>query len=172
MNLEERPEPYPIGKCIIYKLKDRDEFAGYFEGTLTENFTICSQGALIVFPNGCYFEGLSEKEGVYLNETTGLRYQGGWADETPSGFGKEKSNKGSYEGNYEKGCKHGKGKFTWADGSFYEGEFVKGVFEGHGVLVNQKERYSYAGEFKSGTRNGHGKEKHRNEEYEGKTHLT
>jgi hypothetical protein len=31
------------------------------------------------------------------------------------------------------GKKYGKGKFTWSDGSYYEGDFVDGNFHGYGV---------------------------------------
>ncbi len=43
--------------------------------------------------------------------------------------------KWTYEGDYVKDKKHGKGKLTWPDGSSYEGDFVEDAFEGDGVKV-------------------------------------
>ena len=45
---------------------------------------------------------------------------------------------GKYEGQFLKGKKHGYGKFTWADGSYYEGEYKNDQKEGDGRLYNKK----------------------------------
>lgn len=39
-----------------------------------------------------------------------------------------------YEGSYECGMKNGKGKFSWADGACYEGDFRDNVLDGSGTL--------------------------------------
>ena len=39
----------------------------------------------------------------------------------------------NYEGHYHDGKMHGQGKFTWADGSVYIGEFFEDDIHGHGV---------------------------------------
>lgn len=36
---------------------------------------------------------------------------------------------------HDEGFKHGKGKFTWADGSTYDGNFNKNLMEGFGKIV-------------------------------------
>ena len=42
------------------------------------------------------------------------------------------------------------------DGTKYEGDFVNGNFEGHGLLTTKKQG-KFEGEFKGGKKNGHGK---------------
>lgn len=48
------------------------------------------------------------------------------------------------------GKKHGKGKFVWSDGSFYEGDFVDGVFEGVGTYYFKDQLKTYTGQFTHG----------------------
>ena len=43
------------------------------------------------------------------------------------------------------GKKHGKGKFTWADGSYYEGDFEEGVFQGTGIYYFKEYNKKYTG---------------------------
>jgi hypothetical protein len=46
----------------------------------------------------------------------------------PHGEGEENyANKALYAGGWENGQYHGRGKFTWPDGSSYDGEYVRGV---------------------------------------------
>lgn len=40
-----------------------------------------------------------------------------------------------YEGEYQDGWFHGKGKYYFANGVVYEGEFFKGEFHGEGTLI-------------------------------------
>lgn len=57
------------------------------------------------------------------------------------------------------GKKHGKGKFTWADGSFYEGDFSEGVFHGAGVYYFKEYNKTYTGGFANGKIEGPGEMK-------------
>ncbi len=41
-----------------------------------------------------------------------------------------------YEGRFRRGLPHGQGTYTWADGSYYEGQWNEGRREGKGVLVS------------------------------------
>lgn len=61
---------------------------------------------------------------------------------------------GSYTGECKKGFAHGKGTARGID--FYEGEFFKGLPEGHGLYRWANGSY-YDGEWKGGKRNGQGK---------------
>ena len=42
----------------------------------------------------------------------------------------ELKDRSKYEGQFQKGEKHGRGVLTWADGGKYEGEFENGVRHG------------------------------------------
>ena len=70
-----------------------------------------------------------------------------------------------YEGEIVDGYRHGKGKYTWADGSEYEGDWVKGKKCGFGVYrsysKNEKDgstylSYIYEGEWKDSKKHGQG----------------
>lgn len=38
-----------------------------------------------------------------------------------------------YKGNWKKGLKHGNGKQTWNDGSYYDGDWVNDGIDGTGT---------------------------------------
>ena len=50
-------------------------------------------------------------------------YNGDWVDDCQHGHGTEmwESNNSKYTGKFERSKKNGKGLYTWADGSYYEG---------------------------------------------------
>ena len=48
------------------------------------------------------------------------------------------------------------GRFTWADGTYYEGEWKNGREEGHGTKV-WPDKESYGGEWRGGLRHGQGR---------------
>ena len=51
--------------------------------------------------------------------------------------------------------KNGKGKFEWSDGTSYEGEVLKNVFEGQGAYKWEDGR-KYSGMWKAGEMHGEG----------------
>lgn len=55
----------------------------------------------------------------------------------------------------EKGLKHGKGKITYIDGSYYEGDFVDDKKEGHGRQLS-KDGTIYDGKWHNDMREGEG----------------
>ena len=57
------------------------------------------------------------------------------------------------------GKKNGKGKFTWSDGSYYEGDFVDGLFEGVGTYYFEENKKTYFGQFREGKIDGEGEMK-------------
>ena len=48
------------------------------------------------------------------------------------------------------------GRFTWADGTYYEGEWKNGREEGHGNKV-WPDKESYGGQWRGGLRHGQGR---------------
>ena len=67
-------------------------------------------------------------------DMSGAKYSGTWLNDLQHGTGEESWNNGKtkYTGMFFKGKKNGKGRFEWEDGSFYEGDFVDGFFQGYG----------------------------------------
>ena len=85
----------------------------------------------------------------------GTTYEGNWLNNQPHGTGKEIFSDGSkFVGVFEKGYKK-KGKFTWTDGSFYDGEIKNNIFEGYGRF-RWKEGREYIGFWKNGKMHGQG----------------
>jgi len=54
------------------------------------------------------------------------------------------------------GRKHGKGKYNWANGKTYEGDFQDGKFHGKGKLIKPNGE-AYEGEWQNGIKHGKGK---------------
>ncbi|KAM4015161.1 MORN repeat-containing protein 1 [Anomaloglossus baeobatrachus] len=61
-----------------------------------------------------------------------------------------------YEGEWKSGKKHGHGKLLFRDGSYYEGEFVRGEITGNGLRYWAARGNMYSGEFQDGELHGHG----------------
>ena len=55
------------------------------------------------------------------------------------------------------GKKHGKGRFTWSDGSYYFGDFENGLFHGEGEYYFKDSDKTYNGEFRDGRLEGYGR---------------
>ncbi|XP_075697070.1 MORN repeat-containing protein 1 isoform X2 [Rhinoderma darwinii] len=73
-----------------------------------------------------------------------------------------------YEGEWKDGKKHGHGKLLFRDGSYYEGEFVRGEITGNGLRYWATRGNTYSGEFQDGELHGHGVMKYKDgERYEG-----
>ena len=81
------------------------------------------------------------KNGYASGEGTLIWYKNGEANQT-------------YTGAMERGSSHGYGKYDYKTGTVYEGNFVRGVWEGSGKLTysdkNQIVYYTYEGVFKKG----------------------
>jgi len=62
-----------------------------------------------------------------------------------------------FSGHWIHGEKHGRGKETYSDGSYYEGAWAHNHREGTGREVSPKGITLYDGQYERGVRNGHGK---------------
>ena len=123
---------------------------------------------------GGFVDGRSNGFGKYFH-SDGTIYEGNWLNDQPNGNGKETFNDGSkFDGIFENGFKK-KGKFTWVDGSFYDGEIKNNYFEGYGRF-KWKEGREYIGFWKNGKMSGKGVmnytdgAKYEGEFFEGKRH--
>lgn len=76
---------------------------------------------------------MANGKGTFI-DSEGSTYDGDWCDDLQHGYGCETWSQGKikFEGNYVQGKKNGQGRYEWADGSFYEGEFFNSVFQGEG----------------------------------------
>lgn len=114
--------------------------------------------------NGDFVEGKRQGEGTYCAKS-GSKYVGAWYNDKREGAGemtfstKDKDGRetyhGSYEGNWKRDKKDGKGIYKHADGSVYDGDWKKDKMHGYGLYTfATKERYE--GQFKSGNMHGKG----------------
>ncbi|KAL8143348.1 hypothetical protein V2J09_016380 [Rumex salicifolius] len=72
-----------------------------------------------------------------------------------------------YEGGWEMGKMSGKGKMKWPSGSFYEGDFSGGYFDGHGDFTSIN-KYHYTGAWRMNNMHGFGRKEYSNSDvYEG-----
>jgi serine/threonine protein kinase len=85
-------------------------------------------------------------------------YSGQMKDGFPHGDGSANYNddKSHYEGNFNKGLRHGKGKRTFPNGSVYTGDYVNDVADGHGDL-SYPDGKRYSGSWQNNQPNGFGR---------------
>ena len=85
-------------------------------------------------------------------------YDGDWKDGMRWGLGKyvyKQSEGVVYEGQWVKDLRHGKGIVRFKDGSVYNGDIKKERIEGEGTWI-YNDGSQYMGSFRSGLKNGHG----------------
>ncbi|MDR3078906.1 MAG: hypothetical protein LBU15_02605 [Rickettsiales bacterium] len=114
-------------------------------------------GSFIV--DGPWNDIVLEGEGLLEYDSGALVYKGDFKDCKFDGRGAETVKVGnliySYEGFYQDGRKHGKGKYTFADKGIYEGDFRNDQMDGKGVFILPNgERYS--GDWKNDMMDGKG----------------
>ena len=88
-----------------------------------------------------------------------IMHEGDFVNDQLDGKGKYYDKDGSYYiGQFSKGMKHGKGKDYYIDGNIqYDGEYVMGKRQGHGKYISKNGEY-FIGQFWDGYINGKGTE--------------
>jgi hypothetical protein len=82
---------------------------------------------------GMFKNNVKEGKGKVFYKKSGEKYSGEFKDNNINGYGKYQwSNKHIYEGNFVLGKMHGKGVYTWPDGSVYRGCYKNNIKEGYG----------------------------------------
>lgn len=106
-----------------------------------------------------YRGGLGEGHAVFIF-SDGRKYTGGWKDNEQEGYGvmqfPDWDGEVAYEGEWQNGKMHGKGKYTWGCGSVYEGEWNQGQEHGKGKYTLSSGNV-YEGDFVEGRWEGRGK---------------
>lgn len=109
---------------------DGSKYEGQFR-----NDMICGNGRKLMI-NGEYYKGQFDHDlpngyGTYI-ELHGAKYEGEWKDGKMHGRGTQvfKDGEKTYVGQYYEGKMHGQGTMYFKDGSYYEGDFVQGLFHG------------------------------------------
>lgn len=97
--------------------------------------------------------------GHYEDRVTQTTYDGAFRYNTFEGEGHLRTPDLEYKGSFRQGLRDGAGKQTEADGTEYEGAFVRGAIHGHGVLRTKSPsgiESHYDGEFVHGKMQGTG----------------
>ena len=117
------------------------------------------------YSNGGSYEGYFKNDsrsgkGQYIHDN-GQIDKGDYENGLLNGHGnisyakEDEHNRNNYTGELKDGEPHGKGKMFWKDGSFYDGEWEKGVIDGFGT--KKTPGLYYEGFFKDGHKYGKGK---------------
>lgn len=121
------------------------------------------------FPNGDiydgdFFDGMRHGEGVYVAKK-GYKYVGAWKDDFRHGAGTftyaEKDSEGrpvhfgTYEGEWKRNMRWGKGIHRFANGASYDGAWVKDKMHGYGIYTFES-KDSYEGQMHEGNMHGKG----------------
>ena len=104
---------------------------------------------------GNFVNGFADGYGKYIH-SDGTIYKGYFKENKLNGYGIEiYKDQSCFKGIFKNGKKI-KGKFSWKDGSFYEGEILNNLFDGYGKF-SWKEGRIYEGEWFEGKMDGKGK---------------
>lgn len=140
------------GKGIEYASDGKIIYDGYwknskFHGQGTRNF---NDGQY----TGQWANGKKNGKGIILYHK-GDKHIGEWKDDLLiKGSYYDKNGKVKYEGDFNNGFRHGKGKVYFESG-IYEGDIVKNILEGKGTIKYDNGN-SYTGDWKDGNFNGKG----------------
>ena len=116
---------------------DGAKFVGHYHCNKKEG-----RGKLFM-AEGCYFQGFFENDRAVGPECQqrgrDYFYEGPFVDSDFHGAGRVSysTSRGmeKYIGEFERGKKHGYGEYTWADGSVYKGQWIRGDIANKGVFI-------------------------------------
>ena len=138
---------------------DKGKFDGFFTYSDNDNFRIYGVfvddnivGGVINIPEGKI--SIIENNEIIYKRNDGCEYRGNFGANGQYGLGKFTYKDGSkYEGNFFKGLANKEGVYSSA-GVCYEGSFLNGLFNGFGKYRSNS--VEYVGEFVDGLPNGRG----------------
>ena len=150
---------YPEGKNLSYsegKIKEIDNFELVYDASTK----LGSSGSPILLKNTIEVIGIHKQGNIYENENYGtLVYSFIETLEIPNRLINQKKfyeNGSYYYGQMVNDLEHGKGKTYDMNGRLiYDGDFVKGKFEGNGIYLLEDEGH-YIGQFLDGLEHGKG----------------
>ena len=115
----------------IVKMNDLESAGDIYEGKINLYYQPHGEGRY-TYKNGDWYEG-EWKDGKRIGVTRGKKtysygnYIGELNDNLEAhGYGVHDSSIGKYEGNWKNDERHGKGKYTYKNGDWYEGEWENG----------------------------------------------
>eukprot|EP01116_Phalansterium_solitarium_P022014 TRINITY_DN7108_c0_g1_i1.p1 TRINITY_DN7108_c0_g1~~TRINITY_DN7108_c0_g1_i1.p1 ORF type:complete len:995 (-),score=257.85 TRINITY_DN7108_c0_g1_i1:255-3167(-) len=157
-----------------------DTYAGTFKNGLRHGrglYTYANSSGSMY--DGQYFNGVREGYGVFVDENqdryegqfrggrleghgrytffeTGDLYVGDFKEDVFHGMGKYTGSSGSYDGQFQHGKRHGRGRLVMRNGNIYEGEFHMDAIDGTGVYTWLASGNRYEGQFHAGKPHGSG----------------
>jgi hypothetical protein len=114
-----------------------------------------ANGVLVARYVGTMVAGAPDGQGTLYFVNDGEQYTGDFADGFRQGHGKQLLSNGTFEGEFVRNMRNGRGVYVWNTGDRYDGNWVNGKREGKGDLLT-KDGYRYVGDFANNMRQGNG----------------
>jgi len=125
------------------QIEDGSVYEGNFDNDQKSGFGVFKWASGEVF-EGEFLQNVINGRGKYVWKAETKWYDGQWQDGKMHGKGKFINEGKEYEGDFEADKKHGQGLYKW-DGNVYEGDFADNKMHGKGYLTMKgKERKLYA----------------------------
>jgi hypothetical protein len=117
-------------------------------------FIISYLFSMTVNPQTCLSGDCLDGIGTF-QYSDGTVYSGEWKNGKSNGQGTSSCEEHSYTGGWKNDEENGFGKYTVADGSFYEGKWKNGSANGYGIFTDTN-KTSHIGYWKNGVEHGEG----------------
>ena len=144
---------------LFYKDKSLE-----YEGDFIDN--LFEGNGKYFFQNGeCFIgklkKGKKEGKGILYYKSKNEKYIGYFVNDKPEGKGiflfDEKEKRILYEGDFMKGRYEGIGQYNYPNGEYYIGQFKNNLRNGNGILLYKNHNIKYEGEFYNNVPEGIGK---------------